>query len=240
MGANKLGPSNCWNLRPEAGCGQNYGQSGQGHQDGNDARNLYRLFFIDCRLDGAELRDFLLFVVGEDRMRQADDSQQHQQDAEHQQGTLHGETVSQPMGRAWGIRVRTHLSAGVGAVMRFLAERTYERAAAAFLAAFAAVEALRRRLVFGGVAGASPISSAVMMLVTKSLGPWSSKSTAVRSASEAVTIPKPYTSCLMVWPSCITCTASSSTHSVSKLRFESLGTGAPAMTGTPLKQARGL
>jgi hypothetical protein len=51
---------------------------------------------------------------------------------------------------------------------------TYERAAAAaaaFLAAFATVEALRRRLVFGGVAGASPISSAVMMLVTKSLAP---------------------------------------------------------------------
>src|SRR5205823_13566273 len=71
-------------------------------------------------------------------------------------------------------------------------------AAAAFLAAFAAAEALRRRLVFGGVAGASPISSADMMLVTKSLGPWSSKSTDVRSASEAVTIPKPYTSCLIV------------------------------------------
>ena len=38
-------------------------------------------------------------------------------------------------------------------------------------AAFAAIEALRRRFVFGGVAGASPISSAVMMLVTNSLGP---------------------------------------------------------------------
>ena len=62
----------------------------------------------------------------------------------------------------------------------------------------AAVEALRRRLVFGGVAGASPISSAVMMLVTNSLGPWSSKSTAVRSWSDEVTIPRPYTSCLMV------------------------------------------
>jgi len=47
-------------------------------------------------------------------------------------------------------------------------------AAAAFLAAraaFAAVEALRRLLVFGGVAGASPINSAVIMLVTNSLGP---------------------------------------------------------------------
>jgi len=47
-------------------------------------------------------------------------------------------------------------------------------AAAAFLAAFAAfaaVEALRRLFVFGGVAGASPINSAVIILVTKSLGP---------------------------------------------------------------------
>ena len=44
-------------------------------------------------------------------------------------------------------------------------------AAAACLVAFAAVDALRRRLVLGGVAGASPINSAVMMLVTKSLVP---------------------------------------------------------------------
>src|SRR5579859_6004938 len=53
-------------------------------------------------------------------------------------------------------------------------KRDYERpaaAAAAFLAALAAVEALRRRLVFGGVAGASPISSATIMLVTNNLGP---------------------------------------------------------------------
>src|SRR5215831_5749029 len=91
---------------------------------------------------------------------------------------------------------------------------SYERLVAAeafsaFLAALAAAEALRRRLVFGGTAGASPMSSAVMMLVTKSLLPWSSKSTEVRSASDAVTIPSPYTSCLIVWPSCITCTVSS-------------------------------
>src|ERR1700757_767082 len=71
-------------------------------------------------------------------------------------------------------------------------------AAAAFLVAFAAVDALRRRLVLGGVAGASPMSSATKILVTKSLGPWSSKSIAVRSGSEAVTIPSPYCSCLMV------------------------------------------
>src|SRR5229473_3465677 len=90
-------------------------------------------------------------------------------------------------------------------------ERPAEAAAAAFLAALAVVEALRRRLVFGGVAGASPMSSAVMMLVTNNLGPWSSKSIAVRSMSEAVTIPKPYTPCLMVCPSCITCTTSSLT-----------------------------
>src|SRR5215472_2338728 len=144
---------------------------------------------------------------------------------------------------AWGWNARTHLGAELAQRGTDLSSRKIQErpaAAAAFLAAFAAAEALRRRLVFGGVAGASPISSAVMMLVTKSFVPWSSKSTAVRSASEAVTIPKPYTSCLMVWPSCITCTASSSTHSVSKLRFESLGTGAPAVTGTPLKQARGL
>src|SRR6476660_5124371 len=47
-------------------------------------------------------------------------------------------------------------------------------AAAAFfaaLAAFAAVEAFRRLLVLGGVAGASPINSAVIMLVTNSFGP---------------------------------------------------------------------
>src|SRR5262249_43065004 len=68
---------------------------------------------------------------------------------------------------------------------------TYFAAAAAFLLAFAIEEALRRRLVLGGVAGASPMSSAVKMLVTNSLGPWSSKSIAVRSGSEAVTIPRP-------------------------------------------------
>jgi len=97
-----------------------------------------------------------------------------------------------------------------------------EAAAATFFAAFAAfaaVEALRRRLVFGGVAGASPISSAVIMLVTNSFGPWSSKSTDVRSWSEAVTIPRPYTSCLMVCPSCIDCTTSSWTHSTRNKLF---------------------
>ena len=53
-------------------------------------------------------------------------------------------------------------------------ERPVAAAAATFLAAlaaFAAVDALRRLLVFGGVAGASPMSSAVIMLVTKSFGP---------------------------------------------------------------------
>ena len=55
--------------------------------------------------------------------------------------------------------------------LRLLLE-SYERAAAAaFFAAFTAVAALRRRLVLGGVAGASPINSAVMILVTKSFGP---------------------------------------------------------------------
>src|SRR5258707_2804505 len=68
---------------------------------------------------------------------------------------------------------------------KFIQERTYAVAAAAAFfaafAAFAAVEALRRLFVFGGVAGASPINFAVMMLVTNSFGPRSSKSTAVRS-----------------------------------------------------------
>src|SRR5215471_11236017 len=32
--------------------------------------------------------------------------------------------------------------------------------------------------------------------------------------SEAVTMPSPYTSCLIVWPSCITCTTSSLGHSL--------------------------
>src|SRR6266852_3422556 len=97
-----------------------------------------------------------------------------------------------------------------------MAGKYYERAVAAAaatflaaLAAFAAVDALRRLLVFGGVAGASPMSSAVIMLVTNSLGPWSSKSTEVRSWSDAVTIPRPYTPCLIVCPSCIACTTSS-------------------------------
>src|SRR5258708_1275826 len=58
------------------------------------------------------------------------------------------------------------------------AGRYYEWAVAAAaatffaaLAAFAAVDALRRLLVFGGVAGASPMSSAVIMLVTNRFGP---------------------------------------------------------------------
>src|SRR5580704_9819400 len=68
---------------------------------------------------------------------------------------------------------------------------TNYRAAAAFFTALATAEALRRRLVLGGVAGASPIISATKMLVTNSLGPWSSKSIAVRSRSAAVTMPSP-------------------------------------------------
>jgi len=63
----------------------------------------------------------------------------------------------------------------LGAGVQCLSQKTYARlaavAAAAFFAALAAVEALRRRLVFGGVAGASPINSAVMILVTNSFAP---------------------------------------------------------------------
>jgi hypothetical protein len=62
-----------------------------------------------------------------------------------------------------------------GTGVKSICEENYAwLAAAAFLAAFAAfaaVEALRRLFVFGGVAGASPINSAVIILVTKSLGP---------------------------------------------------------------------
>src|SRR5215472_2585184 len=69
-----------------------------------------------------------------------------------------------------GKEKRPHDSAGVR--LAFAALGIYERAAAAaFLAAFTAVAALRRRLVLGGVAGASPINSAVMMLVTNNFGP---------------------------------------------------------------------
>src|SRR4029077_10887031 len=86
----------------------------------------------------------------------------------------------------------------LGVVLRDYSAYFAAVAAAAFLVALAAVDALRRRVVLGGVAGASPMSSATKMLVTKSLGPWSSKSIAVRSGSEAVTMPSPYCSCLMV------------------------------------------
>src|SRR5262249_54505117 len=47
----------------------------------------------------------------------------------------------------------------------------FAAAAAAAFFNFSAAAALRRRLVLGGVAGASPMSSAVNMLVTNSLGP---------------------------------------------------------------------
>ena len=75
-------------------------------------------------------------------------------------GHLRGpEMQKRPHGRARASKLR-------------LLHEFYERAAAAaFFAAFTAVAALRRRLVLGGVAGASPINSAVMMLVTKSFGP---------------------------------------------------------------------
>src|SRR5713101_7785675 len=111
--------------------------------------------------------------------------------------------LSQPLWIACGIATDTPLSRfGAGRALLIELAESYARlaavAAAAFLAAFAAVEALRRRLVFGGVAGASPINSAVMMLVTNSLGPCSSKSTAVRSWSEAGKIPTPYSPCLIV------------------------------------------
>lgn len=74
-----------------------------------------------------------------------------------------------------GIILQAHPCAGLAQGFSIWKTETYERlaaaAAAAFLAALATVEALRRRLVLGGVAGASPINSAVMMLVTKSLAP---------------------------------------------------------------------
>jgi hypothetical protein len=76
-----------------------------------------------------------------------------------------------------GLRTKTplrHRSAGIVRKAGKYYERVVAAAAATFfaaLAAFAAVDALRRRLVFGGVAGASPISSALIMLVTNSFGP---------------------------------------------------------------------
>src|SRR5258708_24016302 len=70
------------------------------------------------------------------------------------------------------------------------AGRYYEWAVAAAaatffaaLAAFAAVDALRRLLVFGGGARGSPTSTPCPLLFTATLGPGSSKSTQVRSLS---------------------------------------------------------
>src|SRR5258708_32507945 len=68
------------------------------------------------------------------------------------------------------------------------AGRYYEWAVAAAaatffaaLAAFAAVDALRRLLVFGGVAGGFPVGPGVLLPGTNSLGPWSVQCTRVRS-----------------------------------------------------------
>src|SRR5258707_9596712 len=61
-------------------------------------------------------------------------------------------------------------------------ERLVAAAAATFLAAlaaFAAVDPLRRPLVFGSVAGASPLISAPIKLVTDNFGPSPSKSTQI-------------------------------------------------------------
>src|ERR1700722_13926390 len=88
-----------------------------------------------------------------------------------------GQTLTYRKGTRIGNFEHTPAPVGEGEVRtpeRTERERNYEgpaAAVAAFLAAFAAVEALRRRLVFGGVAGASPINSATMMLVTNNLGP---------------------------------------------------------------------
>src|SRR5260370_30110733 len=94
--------------------------------------------------------------------------------------------------------MQTHPCATWARGMVGMAGKYYERAVAAAaatflaaLAAFAAVDALRRLLVFGGVAGASPITSALIMLVTNSFWPRSSKSTPGRSWSHAGPTPQP-------------------------------------------------
>src|SRR6516165_2259318 len=136
-------------------------------------------------------------MIIKDRMHEPHNAAGEQQDAEDDHEALHAAPKNGPP-----TTPTPHWRKEVAAKREGIQERP-AAAAAAFFAAFAAAEALRRRLVFGGVAGASPISSAVMMLVTNSLGPWSSKSMAVRSESDEVTMPRPKSSCLMVWPSCI-------------------------------------
>src|SRR5260370_23950220 len=100
--------------------------------------------------------------------------------------------------------MQTHPCATWARGMVGMAGKYYERAVAAAaatflaaLAAFAAVDALRRLLVFGGVAGASPISFPVIILVTNRFGPWSSKSTEGPSCAEAITMSMAYTFCLI-------------------------------------------
>jgi hypothetical protein len=72
---------------------------------------------------------------------------------------------------------------------------SYALAAAAATAAAAAAPAFLRRPprrdLFNGFSGASPISSAIQMLVTNFFKPWSSKSIEVRSEFDSVTTPIP-------------------------------------------------
>jgi hypothetical protein len=158
-----------------AGPEQNEPDASGEQNNGNRGRDLDGFLFVDGGLEGADLRYFFFLVVRENWVHKSHYTQDQKDDAENDDEALHGckpitnfDFRTRKARRHTPAKVlsRDREAEGLGTYDRLAAA-----AAAAFLAALAAVDALRRRLVFGGVAGASPISSAVMMLVTKSLAP---------------------------------------------------------------------
>src|SRR5690242_14329519 len=157
----------------DARADQYQANTGDEKHDGDGRGDLNVLFLIHGGFERANLRHFFLLVIAEVRMDQPHDAADQQDHSEDDYKALHvALNLSQPSARRGEKTLGIPLPR-ISAKEANIRGTTQERlaAAAAFLAAFAAAEALRRRLVLGGVAGASPISSADMMLVTKSLGP---------------------------------------------------------------------
>src|ERR1051325_9185318 len=63
--------------------------AGRKKKNGESDGNFHGLFLSDIRLDGTNFRDFLGFVVSEMRMDKADRAREHQEDAKHQDESLH-------------------------------------------------------------------------------------------------------------------------------------------------------
>src|SRR5258707_6504672 len=121
-------------------------------------------------------------MVGVRRMQNRSDTEHYEHNPDDHKCASHATNLSTKECGPIGPCSQTHPCATRARGIVRKAGKYYERAVAAAaatffaaLAAFAAVDALRRLLGFGGLARASPMSSGVIMLVTDSFCPSSSK-----------------------------------------------------------------